>query len=460
MDIKIEFSRPMAVHFIGIGGVSMSGLAEILLFEGFTVSGSDRTESDLLDTLREKGATIHTPQAAENIPENTELVVYTAAISPDNPEFVAAQERKLPMMSRADLLGQIMAHYDGSVAVSGTHGKTTTSSMITEVLMAAGMDPTVTIGGMLSSIGGNIRVGKSPCFVAEACEYTNSFLSFFPKYTIITNIEAEHLDFFKDLADVRNSFHRFAGNTKADGTVVINAEIPDYTKITEGISAKTVSYGINDGDYHASGITFDEFGRATFTALRKEEEIGSFTLGVPGLHNVSNAMAVIALSDIMGADASAMKEGLLSFHGADRRFQIKGKTCGVTVVDDYAHHPTEIAATISAARLIPHHRLVIAFQPHTYSRTKAFLTEFADVLSKADLVVLSDIYAAREKNTIGITSKELLPLLEERGTECYYFPSFEEIEKFLLKKCMNNDLLITMGAGDIYKVGENLLGKG
>ena len=458
--MQIDFHRPMAVHFIGIGGISMSGLAEILLKEGFRVSGSDRSESEILQSLRDKGAKVFVPQAGENIPEDTELCVYTAAIREDNPELIHAKELGLPILSRAELLGQIMSHYEDSIAVAGTHGKTTTTSMITEVLLAGDMDPTVTVGGMLSTIGGNIRVGRSSRFVAEACEYTNSFLSFFPKYTIITNVEAEHLDFFKDLADVRNSFHRFAGNTNADGAVIINAGIPSYEEIVRGIPARVISYGIEEeSDYRAGDIRFDEAGRASFHVYRKKQDMGEFSLGVPGVHNVSNALAVIALSEELSVPLPFIKEGLASFGGADRRFQLKGKTCGVTIVDDYAHHPTEIAATLEAAKRIPHNRLIVAFQPHTYSRTKAFLADFARVLSEADLVVLSDIYAAREKNTFGIHAKDLLAMLKERGTESYYFPSFDEIEKFLLKKCMNNDLLITMGAGDIYKVGENLLGK-
>lgn len=458
--VLIDKNKPLRVHFIGIGGVSMSGLAEILLQEGFTVSGSDRTESKILDRLREKGAKVLVPQDAANIPEETELVVYTAAIKEDNPEFVRAKEMEIPMMTRAELLGAIMAHYGNSVAVAGTHGKTTTTSMLTDVLLAEEKDPTVTVGGELSSIGGNIRVGMSDVFVAEACEYTNSFLSFFPRYTIITNVEAEHLDFFKDEEDVRNSFARFIRNTAENGAVIIHAGIRDYRELTKGIRAKVISYGIDiEADAAAEEISFDEKGNGSFTARYRGETLGRIVLSVPGIHNITNSLAVIALAKEMGISDEGIINGLHAFTGAGRRFEIKGKTCGVTVVDDYAHHPTEIRSTLAAAKQVPHGRIVVAFQPHTYSRLKAFLPDFADALSMADLVVLSDVYAAREKNTYGISSTDLLRELEKRGVESAYFPSFSEIEKFLLKKCMNNDLLITMGAGDIYKVGENLLGK-
>lgn len=438
----------------------MSGLAEILLQEGFTVSGSDRDESDLLNGLRSLGARIETPQKAENIVPGIDCVCYTAAIHPDNPEFLAAKKASLPMLTRAELLGQVMAQYQNSIAVAGTHGKTTTTSMVTSVLLAAEKDPTVSVGGMLSSIGGNIRVGRSDIFVAEACEYTNSFHSLSPRYSIITTVEEDHMDFFKDLADVRSSFRTFAAKTAPDGAVIIGGEIAHYEELTDSLSCKVISYGLTgDYDYTAKDIRFDEKGCASFTAVKRGGEELPLTLSVPGDHNIRNALAVTALCREMGIDPSIIRKGLSDFYGTDRRFEYKGETCGVTIIDDYAHHPTEIRSTLAAARKRNPKRLIVVFQPHTYTRTAAFFDDFVDALSGADLVVLADIYAAREKNTIGISSRDLLPKIEERGTECLYFPSFSEIEKFLLKKCMNNDLLITMGAGDVYKVGDHLLGK-
>jgi UDP-N-acetylmuramate--alanine ligase len=457
---KLNFTQPIHVHFIGIGGISMSGLAEILLERGFTLSGSDSKESDLTRTLAAKGATVFYGQKASNIIDGIDLVVYTAAIHPDNPEFAAAKEKNIPMLSRAELLGQIMDNYQKSIAVAGTHGKTTTTSMMSEILLAADADPTITVGGILSSIGGNLRVGNSPVFVSEACEYTNSFLNFRPRYGIILNVEAEHLDFFKDINDIRASFRKFAEGCLSDGALIINGEIPDLSELTDGLLQRVVTYGFDPCfDFYAADLSYDDKACTSFTAMHSDSPIAKIKLSVPGRHNASNALAAIALAVTMGINTDAIVRGLAHFGGADRRFQYKGCVDGVTVIDDYAHHPTEIRATLNAALNYPHKRLVLVFQPHTYSRTKAFLDDFAEVLSLADIVVLADIYAAREQNTYGVSSKDILSRLRERGTEAYYFPSFEEIEKFLLKKCVHDDLLITMGAGNVVEIGENILGE-
>lgn len=456
---KIDFHKPIHIHFIGIGGISMSGLAEILLKEGFTVSGSDNKASDLTDLLGAHGARIMIGQCADNITSDIDLVVYTAAIHPDNPEWAKAKEAGIPMLSRAEFLGQLMDNYTSSIAVSGTHGKTTTTSMLAHILLAAQTDPTVSVGGKLASIGGNIRVGGSDVFLTEACEYTNSFLNFHPKYSIILNIEEDHMDFFKDLADIRHSFHKFAQNTADNGVLILNGAIDHPEEITEGLLAKVVTFGLNAScDYTASDISYDAFGCPSFTYICKGEACGQISLHVPGTHNVGNALAAIAFATEAGIDADAIANGLEAFHGTDRRFQYKGKLGDVTVIDDYAHHPTEIAATLTAARNYPHDRIICVFQPHTYTRTKAFWNEFAEALSLADIVVLADVYAARETDTLGIKSSDLAAEIQKLGTESYYFPSFAAIEKFLLEKCLNKDLLITMGAGDVYRIGESLLG--
>ena len=297
-------------------------------------------------------------------------------------------------------------------------------------------------------------------FVSEACEYTNSFLNFRPKYSIILNVEAEHLDFFKDLDDIRHSFRKFAGNTLADGATIINGEIDNYQALTDGLPQQIITYGFDPSfDFYATDLTYDDKACPHFTAMHDGKKLAEIKLSVPGRHNASNALAAIALAVTMGLDTDAIVKGLDAFGGANRRFQYKGSVDGVTVIDDYAHHPTEIRATLTAAENYPHKRLVLVFQPHTYSRTKAFLDDFADVLSMADVVVLADIFAAREQNTFGVSSKDILARLKAKGTESYYFPSFEEIEKFLLKKCMNGDLLITMGAGNVVEIGEAILGK-
>ena len=457
---QIDFQKPLHIHFIGIGGISMSGLAEILMGEGFTVSGSDTKESPLTKSLEEKGAKIFYGQRASNIMDTTEAVVYTAAIHPDNPEFAKAKEKNLPMLTRAQLLGQIMRNYDTPIAISGTHGKTTTTSMVSHILLEGKCDPTISVGGILPAIGGNIRVGESETFVTEACEYKNSFLSFFPKISIILNIDADHLDFFKDLDDIRHSFRRFADLLPSDGTLIINADIPDYQEITKELPCRVVTYGLEqEADYQAKDITFDKYGHASFTVYKNGRKTGSYYLRVPGMHNVSNALASIALGHLLGLTEEVIIKGLGSFTGTDRRFQYKGEVAGVTVIDDYAHHPTEIEATLHAAGNYPHQKIWCVFQPHTYTRTKALLPEFAKALTLADHVVLADIYAARETDTLGISSEDLQKCIQELGTPCEYFPTFDEIENFLLENCSRGDLLITMGAGDVVNIGEHLLGK-
>ena len=457
---QIDFHTPLAVHFIGIGGISMSGLAEILLEEGFHISGSDAKESALTDALEKKGARIYYGQRASNISDSTDVVVYTAAIHPDNPEFARAKELGIPMLTRAELLGQIMRNYDTPIAVAGTHGKTTTTSMLSHILLKGDCDPTISVGGILPAIGGNIRVGQSETFLTEACEYTNSFLSFFPKISIILNMDADHLDFFKDIDDIRRSFRRFAELLPADGTLIINADTPEYQSITEGLSCQVITYGLeNNADYTASDITYDEFGHASFHVKYKGSDLGRCSLMVPGSHNVSNALSAVAAGRLLNLPWEVIADGLLSFTGTDRRFQYKGTVGGVTIIDDYAHHPTEIEATLKAAANYPHCKVWCVFQPHTYTRTKALLPEFAQALTLADHVVLADIYAARETDTLGISSEDLADRIRELGTPCEYFPTFDEIENFLLENCTQGDLLITMGAGDVVNIGEQLLGK-
>ncbi len=457
---QIDFHKPIRIYFIGIGGISMSGLAEILLSEGFTVSGSDRVPSDLTRMLEDRGVNVFYGQKKENLTKDIDLVVYTAAIKSDNPELLAAHKLNIPMLTRAELLGQMMKNYETPVAVSGTHGKTTTTSMISQILLSAEADPTLSIGGIYRPIGGNIRVGASELFVTEACEYTNSFLSFFPKIGIILNIEEDHLDFFKDLADIRNSFHRFAQLLPADGTLIINGDIERCEELTEGLSCKVITYGLSSGsDYSASQVTYDESGFPSFILSGQSGGERKFSLRVHGDHNILNALAAIALADLLGLSDEVIHAGLAAFTGTDRRFEYKGQVNGVNIIDDYAHHPTEIRATLSAAAQYPHRRLWCVFQPHTYTRTKAFLEEFASALSLADEIILADIYAAREKDTLGISSETLQEKIRSLGHSCHYFPTFEAIENYLLKNCTKDDLLITMGAGDVVKVGENLLQK-
>ncbi len=462
---KINFNQPVSIYFIGIGGISMSGLAEILHQAGFRVSGSDWNASPVTKALEAKGIEVKYGESSDHITDDIDCAVLTSAVRETNLEFMAIRKKQIPFLSRAELLGQIMQNYGTPIAISGTHGKTTTTSMISEILLQADTDPTLSIGGMLKSIGGNIRVGKSDYFVTEACEYTNSFLSFFPKIGIILNIEEDHLDFFKDLDDIRHSFREFAKLIPADGCLIINGEIPNYSEIIADLPCKIITYASSQNttegmtaDYYPTDITYDTNGHSTFLLHCQSNTDRSFTLQVPGKHNISNAMAAIALADLLNIDSNIISQALSSFGGPGRRFEYKGTIGGITVIDDYAHHPTEITATLSAAQNYPHKRVWCVFQPHTYTRTKAFMKEFAQALSLADQIVLADIYAAREKDTLGISSEMLQQEIQALGHEAYYFPSFDEIENFLLENCINGDLLITMGAGDVHKIGENILG--
>ena len=457
---QIDFHTPVHVHFIGIGGISMSGLAEILLTEGFPVSGSDMRRSELTDDLEKKGAKVYYDQTVSHLTPDVDLVVYTSAIHPDNPEYIAMNSLKIPSLTRAQLLGQLMTNYKVPIAISGTHGKTTTTSMVSEILLENNSDPTLSIGGIFKDIGGNFRIGSSDYFVAEACEYTNSFLSLLPKIGMILNIEEDHLDFFKDIDDIRHSFSRFAALLPEDGALIINGDIDRYGEITGNCACRVITYGTSPAcDYSCSDITYDHHAHASFLLHAPNSDDESFTLAVPGEHNVSNAMAAIALADLLGIDRRTVRKALLHFTGTDRRFEYKGKKNGFTIIDDYAHHPTEITATLKAAVNYPHKTLWCVFQPHTYTRTKSFLTDFAKALVHADKVVLADIYPARETDTLGISSKDLQDEILRLGGECYYLPSFDAIEKFLLENCLKDDLLITMGAGDVVKIGENLLKK-
>ena len=454
----IHFDHPVWVHFIGIGGISMSGLAEILHDRGFKVSGSDMKASLLTEHLESLGISVQFPQKSENIVPGIELCVYTAAISEDNPEFQEVKRQNIPMMSRAELLGRIMKNYKEAINVSGTHGKTTTTSMIGEILMEAQMDPTITVGGMMKDIGGNLRVGKSDVFLAEACEYTNSFLSFFPTIEVVLNVEEDHLDFFKDINDIRASFRKFIEKLPENGILIFNKDIPHAEFFLEDLPGrKIITFGHQDADYTANFISYDHFARPSFTLFENGEDRGLVTLGVTGEHNIYNSLSAIAVARAIGIPLETIKKGLMEFSGTDRRFQLKGEVNGFTIIDDYAHHPQEIAATIATAKKYPHKKLWVAFQPHTYSRTLALMDDFAGALSQADEIILADIYAAREKNTVGVTSDDLRKLMLSQNTNVYYIPDFPSIEEFILSHLQEGDLLITMGAGDIVEVGEHLL---
>ena len=460
---QIDFNKKQHVHFIGIGGISMSALAEILLNKGFTVSGSDSKESELTQRLTTLGAHIIYEQTEKNITPDISVVVYTAAIKEDNPELKAAKDQSVPTLTRAELLGEIMKNYNKAIGVSGTHGKTTTTSMISQVMLEEEKekDPTILVGGIFNPINGNARIGNSDLFITEACEYTNSFLSFFPTIAVILNVREDHMDFFKDIDDIRNSFRQYAELVPENGYVVINSSIPDPDYITGKCKGNIVTFGLDKTscDYSADNITYNEFGCAGYDLIVKGNKAIHIDLKVPGEHNVLNSLATVATCVCAGFSIETIKSGLEKYAGADRRFQYKGKVNGINIIDDYAHHPDEIEATLTAAKNYPHKDIWCVFQPHTFTRTKAFMKEFAKALSLADKVILADIYPARETDNLGISSETLLNELKTLGCEAYYFPSFDEIEKFILEKCMNDDMLITMGAGDVVLIGDDLISK-
>ena len=439
------------IHFTGIGGVSMSALAMIAKSQGKHVTGSDMNDSAAVQGLREAGIPVAVGHAAENA-EGCDLLVYTAAVKDSNPELVYVKTHDIPHCERAALLGLLMKEYPHSIAVSGTHGKTTTTSMLSSVFLSAGSDPTVLVGANLSLIGGNHRIGHSPYSVYEACEYCNSFWNFYPDTAIILNIDADHLDFFKDMEDIQNSFKKFTHNIHPDGLLIINGDDPDCQCVREHSPVNTITFGLSDSnDVYARDIVFDH-ALASFTACKGNEALGKVQMNVGGSHNILNALAVIAAGLHYGLAFDAIVQGIAAFTGADRRFQIKGKVNGAVIVDDYAHHPTEIKATITAAKSAGYAPVTVIFQPHTFTRTKALMDEFAAALSEADQAVVTDIFSAREINTIGVKITDL----RDKIPACKYIGGFDNIAAYINQIAAPNGCIILMGAGDVNQVA-NLL---
>lgn len=466
---QIDFQKPSRMHFIGIGGISMSALAEFMQHRGFQVSGSDLKCTPITTRLSELGVSISYEQCASNVTSDCSFVVYTAAVHPDNPEMVRARELGLPVLERKELLGQIMLLFGHVAGISGSHGKTTTTSMLSLMMLEGKKDPTIMVGGVLDGIEGNLHIGSGDALIAEACEYCNSFLSFHPTDAVILNVEAEHLDFFKDLEDIRHSFRRYTELLPAGGTLVINGNIDNYKDFSDDLPIQVLTYGIAEStagisryNLCATNVSFDENGFGSYDFYENGDLLGRVSLHVLGRHNVENSLAAIGLALTYGVSFEDICRALLKFSGTHRRFEFKGLVNGIRLYDDYAHHPSEIRATLSAARscVKKDERLWVTYQPHTFSRTKAFLHEFADALANADCIVLADIYSAsREKDPGDISSGDIAELLRQKGKEVYYFHSFSEIENFLLGHCQPNDLLITMGAGDIETVAQHLLSK-
>ena len=448
----------MNIHFIGIGGISMSALAEICLNKGYSVSGSDMSRSPMTEKLESQGAKIYIGQKKENIVDELDIVVYTAAIHPDNEELLAAKDKNILTINRAVFLGQIMREYKNSIAVSGTHGKTTTTSMLSTIFDSTNLDPTILVGGNLKSIGGNVKIGNSQNFITEACEYVDSFLNFNPKIAIVLNIEEDHLDYFSGIEEIKASFNKFGKLLPKDGYFVINGDSPNTASILHDVKATVIKYGKEtSNDVIISNINFNDNGFGSFDLTYFGKDLGNFQLSVPGVHNIYNAVASIIVSIVSGISIDAIKESIIKYVGVGRRFETKGYYNDALIVDDYAHHPTELKATLSAAKKLKKSTLWCVFQPHTYSRTKSLLNEFSEAFYSADRVIITDIYAARENNPGDIHSKDLVEKLYHNNVDVTYISKFEDIVKYLKENIQPNDLLITAGAGPIYQVGEMLI---
>ena len=450
-DILSYIAPGRKAHLVGIGGVSMAPLAEVLQGEGVVITGSDAHESKTVAHLRSLGI----PVTIGHLPESVAgagCVIRTAAVHDDNPEIAAARAAGIPVFERAQAWGAIMKGYQNALCVSGTHGKTTTTSMCTHIFMAAQADPTVMIGGTLPLLGAGHRVGKGDTIILESCEYCDSFLSFLPTVAVILNIEADHLDYFKDLADVEKSFRSFAALVPHRGMVVANAEDENTMETLKGLDRPMLTFGLEKGDVHAANLTWEK-GLPSFDVTVKGEKYAHAALAVPGVHNVKNALAAAAAAWALHIPAAAVETGLATFRGAGRRMEHKGSINGAQVYDDYAHHPGELTALLTAVRELGYDRVVCAFQPHTYSRTKALFDDFVEALKLADLAILTDIYAARETDTLGVSSAQLAGRIP--GAE--YCPTLADVTARLRELARPGDLLLTVGAGDIYTAGEALV---
>ena len=446
------------IYMIGIGGVSMSGIAEILKHWGFIVTGSDWAESDTTKKLNLDG--IHVIIGHDvNMVAKADLVVYTAAIKPDDVELVRAKELGIPTMERADFLGLITKAFDDTICISGTHGKTTTTSMVSMCFVEAGLDPSIQVGATLKAIDGNYRIGNSEHFIIEACEYVESFLKFYPKAEVILNIDNDHLDYFKNIENINKAFIKYVQLLPDDGLLVVNLDNDYCSKLHNYTNAKTISYGIqNDkANFVGRNITFDKNGFPRFDVYHNNFFYGSFELSVPGSHNVLNALACITLCDAYGIPKQDIKTALKKYTGAHRRFEFVGSFDGISIYDDYGHHPTEIKATALALKKKTYHHSWVVFQPHTYSRTKNLLDDFADSLTYFDNIIVTDIYAARESNIYGVSSQDIVDKIKELGRKATYIPDFNDIVTYLKENTQKDDIILTLGAGTITNLGPMIL---
>lgn len=449
------------IHMLGIGGVSMSGIAEILHHWGFIITGSDAHSSEITNKLISNGINVTIGHDLENL-KNADAVVYTAAISKDDIEMVTARELNIPLIERADFLGELTKSFGNTIGISGTHGKTTTTSMVSVCFLKAHLDPSIQVGGILKQIDGNYKIGNSEYFIIEACEYVESFLKFRPKAEIILNIDNDHLDYFKNFDNIKNAFIKYVKLLPADGVLVLNADDENCLSLKEYTSSSYITYGIDnkEANFTADNICFDDNGFAEFDVYKNKTFFEHIKLSVAGMHNVLNTLSCISLCDYYGISSKDMKEALLEFTGAHRRLEYKGTYNDITVFDDYAHHPTEIKATCNALHNKKFNESWVIFQPHTYSRTRNLLDEFANALSRFDHVIIADIYAARETNTYGVSSKDIVDRINStRGTapHCEYIQNFDDIVTYVKSHAKPHDIVLTLGAGNVTDIGPMIL---
>lgn len=447
------------IHMIGIGGVSMSGIAAILKNWGFHVSGSDCSNSEITDKLNNMGIKVTIGHNLDNI-KNSDVVVYSAAIKQSDPEMLEAKKLNIPTIERADFLGELTRCYQDTICISGTHGKTTTTSMVSLCFLEALKDPSIQVGAFLKQLDGNYLVGNSEHFIIEACEYVESFLKFSPKAEIILNIDNDHLDYFKTFDNVKKAFIKYVKLLPDDGILVVNSDDSNCLDLQKYTNSKFITYGINNknSNFYAENITFDNDGFAKFDVYHNKKFFETFKLSVPGVHNVLNALACIALCNTYGIDINFIKSALLKFTGAHRRFEFKGKIDNkASVYDDYGHHPTEIVATANSLKNKKYNKSWVIFQPHTYSRTQNLLEDFAKALLNFDNIIILDIYAARETNTYGITSNDLVDKVISLGKNAKYIPDFDECVSYVKNNVKENDIVLTLGAGTVTKIGPMLV---
>lgn len=446
------------VHMIGIGGISMSGIAAILTNWGFNVTGSDWSQSEVTDKLASIGIKVTIGYNLDDVAKS-DVVVYSAAIKPDDIEMLEAKKLNIPTIERADFLGELTRCFTDTICISGTHGKTTTTSMISMCFLEALKDPSIQVGAFLNAIDGNYKVGNSEHFIIEACEYVESFLKFSPKTEVILNIDNDHLDYFKTFDNIKNAFIKYTKLLPDDGLLVINGDDKNCLDLPQYTSANVLTYGIEniDTNFYAKNIQYDNDGFPEFDVYKNNEFFAKIKLSVPGTHNILNALSCIALCDYYKIDKKYIQNALKKFAGAHRRFEFKGKLNGASIYDDYGHHPTEIVATSKALNSKKHNKSWVVFQPHTYSRTKNLLSDFANALLNFDNVIVLDIYAARETNTFNISSEDLVNKIVSLGKTACYMPNFDDCVSFLKDNVKENDIILTLGAGTVTEIGPMLL---